>query len=94
MTRPRHGAIYNLADDEPAPSHEVTAFACDLLGVEPPPLQAFDTADLSPAARDFWADHKIVANRRVKEELGVALRFPTYRDGLRDAARGAASGQP
>jgi hypothetical protein len=27
-----------------------------------------------------------VKNRRIKEELGVALRFPTYREGLRALA--------
>lgn len=82
MARPRAGAVYNLADDVAAESHEVIAHACDLLGVAPPPLEPFDPATLSPAARGFWADRKTVANRRIKTELGVRLRYPSYREGL------------
>jgi len=33
-------------------------------------------------ARSFWDDNKRVANRRMKDELGVRLRYPTYREGL------------
>ena len=83
IERPRAGAIYNVADDLPAPSHEVTAFACDLLGVEPPPLIPFAQAELSPMARSFYADNRRVRNERIKTELGVTLRHPDYRAGLR-----------
>ena len=34
-------------------------------------------------ARSFYADSKRVSNRRIKEELGVRLAYPTYREGLR-----------
>ncbi len=83
MQRPRPGAIYNVCDDEPAPPQEVIAFAADLLGVPPPPEEDFATAELSPMARSFYADSRRVANRRIKQELGVTLAFPTYRQGLR-----------
>ena len=33
-------------------------------------------------AKSFYDGNRRVANRRIKEELGVALRYPTYRDGL------------
>jgi len=49
----------------------------------PPPLEDFATAALSPLARSFFDDSKRVSNRRIKDELGIALRYPTYRDGLR-----------
>jgi len=79
------GAIYNLCDDEPAPSAEVTAYACELLGVDPPPLMPFDEAvkEMSPMAREFWADSRQISNRRMHEDLGITLRYPTYREGLR-----------
>jgi nucleoside-diphosphate-sugar epimerase len=82
IARPRPGAIYNVADDEPAPGHEVIAHACGLLGVEPPPLEPFDPATLSPMAASFYADNRIVSNRRMKQELGITLKYPTYREGL------------
>jgi nucleoside-diphosphate-sugar epimerase len=83
IARPRPGAVYNVCDDEPAAPAEVTAFAAGLLGLEPPPLQPFDPAALSPLARSFWDDNKRVCNRLIKEELGVRLHYPDYRAGLR-----------
>ena len=74
--------IFNLADDEPAPPQDVVAYAAGLMGVEPPPEVPFADADLSPIARSFYADNKRVANARLKQDLAVALRYPTYRDGL------------
>jgi nucleoside-diphosphate-sugar epimerase len=82
MARPDPGAIYNVCDDDPAPPEAVIAHACALLGVEPPPLVPFDTADLSPTGRSFYDDNKRVSNRRLKEVLGVTLAYPSYKDGL------------
>ncbi len=83
MARPRPGTVYNVCDDMPAAPQTVIAFACALLGVEPPPLMPFDQADLSPMARSFYDDNKRVDNARMKRELGVRLRYPDYKAGLR-----------
>jgi nucleoside-diphosphate-sugar epimerase len=82
MARTAPGAIYNVADDDPAPPEAVIAFACRLLGLPPPPLVPLAEAALSPMAASFYADNKRVANRRIKEELGVRLAYPSFRDGL------------
>jgi nucleoside-diphosphate-sugar epimerase len=82
IARPNPGAIYNLADDEPAPPQDVVAYACALLGTAPPPEIPYEEADLSPMARSFYADNRRICNARIKEELGVILRYPTYREGL------------
>ncbi len=82
MARPDAGAIYNLCDDDPAPPSTVIELACALLGVPPPPMIPLETAPLSEMARSFYADNKRVANRRMKDELGVRLRYPSYKDGL------------
>ncbi len=76
------GRIFNLADDLPAPSADLVTYACGLMGIEPPPEISFDEAVLSPMGREFWADNKRVANARIKQELGVSLLYPTYREGL------------
>ena len=34
-------------------------------------------------ARSFYRDNKRVANARIKQELGVRLRYPDYTTGLR-----------
>jgi nucleoside-diphosphate-sugar epimerase len=82
MARPAPGALYNVCDDEPAPQDEVIAYACALLGQAPPPAVAVDAAPLSAMARGFYDDNKRVANRRMKADLAVRLRFPSYREGL------------
>lgn len=82
MARPHPGAAYNVCDDEAAPPQDVIVEASRLLGVAPPPEIPFETADLSPMARSFYEELKRVSNRRIKEELGVRLRYPTYREGL------------
>ncbi|WP_420548522.1 SDR family oxidoreductase [Curvivirga sp.] len=83
MVKPNGGQAYNACDDNPAPPEEVIAYACDLLGVDKPDLIDFETADLSPMARSFYRDNKRVSNQRIKEELGVKLLWPDYRDALK-----------
>jgi nucleoside-diphosphate-sugar epimerase len=82
IARPRGGAIYNVADDEPAAPDEVVAYAAELMGVTPPPEVEFSEADLSPMARSFYEGSRRIRNARIKSELGVSLRYPTYREGL------------
>jgi nucleoside-diphosphate-sugar epimerase len=74
--------ILNVADDEPAPPQDVIAFAANLMGVAPPPEIDFATAELSPMARGFYGENRRVSNRRIKEQLSIELRYPTYREGL------------
>lgn len=82
MAAPAPGAIYNLADDEPAAPQDVTAFAAQLLGMAPPPEVPFEEAGLGPMARGFYSESKRVRNDRIKTDLGVHLRHPDYRAGL------------
>ncbi|ACK83501.1 SDR family oxidoreductase [Methylorubrum extorquens] len=82
IERPRGGAVYNVTDDEPAPPQTVTEHAARLTGLPLPPEIDFETADLSPMARSFYGENKRVRNRLIREELGVQLAFPTYREGL------------
>jgi len=83
IARPRAGAVYNVADDEPAPPEDVITYAADLLGVEPPPEVPFEEAELTPMARSFYSNLRRVCNARIKSELGVELAYPSYREGLR-----------
>lgn len=82
IAKPNAGAIYNVADDEPAAPDAVVAYAAELLGVPPPPEVEFAQADLSPMARSFYEGSRRISNARIKSELGVKLRYPTYREGL------------
>ncbi|MEM8935906.1 MAG: SDR family oxidoreductase [Pseudomonadota bacterium] len=82
MEQPRLHDLYNIADDEPAPPQDVIAYACDLLGVAPPPLVPIDEADLSDMGKSFYADNKRVSNARLKKALDFTFQYPTYREGL------------
>jgi nucleoside-diphosphate-sugar epimerase len=82
ILRPNPGAAYNVCDDDPAPPEDVLAHAAELLGLPPPPEVPYEAAEMTPMARSFYAESKRVRNRKIKEELGVVLRYPTYREGL------------
>jgi len=82
LRRPRAGAVYNVTDDEPAPPQDVVAFAAQLCGLPAPPDIPFAAADLSPMAKSFYSENKRVRNHLIRGELGVALRYPSYREGL------------
>ena len=82
IARPNPGQIYNVCDDEAAPPQDVVAYAAGLMDMEPPREVAFDEAEMSPMGRSFYAESKRIGNARIKEELGVTLRYPTYREGL------------
>jgi nucleoside-diphosphate-sugar epimerase len=75
-------AIWNVSDDEPAPPQDVVTYAAMLLGIDPPPEQSVERADLSPLARSFYNENKRASNDKIKQTLGIRLSFPTYREGL------------
>jgi nucleoside-diphosphate-sugar epimerase len=92
MERPPAGAIYNVVDNDPAPPQDVVTFAASLAGLEPPPEIPFEDAELSPMGRSFYGENRRVSNRLLKEELGLRLTYPSYREGLRalfEAGEGA-----
>jgi nucleoside-diphosphate-sugar epimerase len=92
LTRGIKGEIWNVADDEPAAPQDVIAYGAALLGVEPPPEEPFEGAELSPMAREFYADNKRVSIAKAKALLGFKPAYPTYREGLRALAE-AGEGQ-
>ncbi len=77
--------IFNFSDDEPAASADVVVEAATLLGVAPP--EPVDFADAAPKMSEmglsFWAENRKVANTKTKAALGIAWKYPTYREGLR-----------
>lgn len=75
-------AIYNVSDDEPTPAHVVDQYAAKLLHREPLPLIPFSEAHLSPMEQEFYANNRRVANLKIKKELNVVLKYPTYKQGL------------
>lgn len=79
--------VYNVVDDFPAPPQDVIAYGAELLGLPCPPDIDFATAELTPMARGFYSESKRVSNARMKQQLGLSLAYPTYREGLAAIAR-------
>ncbi|MCX7285822.1 MAG: SDR family oxidoreductase [Novosphingobium sp.] len=75
--------VYNLADDLPCSQNAVIEEAARLLGVDPPPMQSLQQANLSPMALGFYAENRRVANGKAKRLLAWKPDYPTYREGLR-----------
>jgi nucleoside-diphosphate-sugar epimerase len=81
----RADGVFNVSDDEPTAAPDVIAYAAELLGVAPPPEIPYDVAErtMTPMAKSFYGEVKRVRNAKLKSELGVKLRYPTYREGLK-----------
>ncbi|MBI1362949.1 MAG: SDR family NAD(P)-dependent oxidoreductase [Proteobacteria bacterium] len=74
MARAHPGAVYNLADDDPAPTRAVMAYAAALLGV-PVPTATNGASHLVDGSR-------IVDNTHIKKHLNIRLNYPSYKEGL------------
>ncbi len=70
---------FPVGDDEPCPSLEISTFAATLLGVDPP----VPSGELP--AGDTRGANRRVDGRAIRRLLGVELRYPNYREGLRAA---------
>ena len=81
----RASRIFNVADDAPTPPADPIVFAAQLMGVAPPPEIPFEQVapSMSAMALSFWQECRRIKNDKLKRELGVSLRYPTYREGLR-----------
>jgi nucleoside-diphosphate-sugar epimerase len=84
LSQPASG-IFNIADDEPTPPADPLMLAAQLMGAPPPPEVKFEDAapSMSPLALSFWQECRRVRNDKLKDKLGVTLRYPSYREGLR-----------
>ena len=81
----RIDVIVNVVDDAPTSPSEHVAFAAALMGIEPPAEIPFAEAHkvMTPFALTFYEGCIRARNDKLKHTLGVALRYPTFREGLR-----------
>jgi len=74
-------AVINCCDSDPAPQHEVSAFAYELLGRPVPPAIPFDSAELSAMQKSFYEESRHMVNSKLIEIVGE-LNYPSYHTGL------------
>ncbi len=89
----RHGLpqrIVNACDDTELAMGDYFDLVADLAGLPRPRRvsRAEAAAELSPMQMSFMGESRRLHNRRLKDELGVRLRYPTVREGLAALATG------
>jgi nucleoside-diphosphate-sugar epimerase len=71
------GGMINASDDDPSPYGQVLDEVAEKLGL--PPAPRVDPETVSPMARAMLLANRKIANRRLREELGMTLRYPSWR---------------
>ena len=75
--------ILNASDDKPATNIEVASFAAKLLKIKflkPISISKFKNKMI----KEFYKDSKKVSNKNMKSKLLIRLKYPTYKEGLRN----------
>lgn len=80
------GAIYNASDDSEMKMGDYFDLVADRNGLpRPPRITRTEAASvMPPALLSFMLESRRLSNRRMKNELGVTLRYPTVREGVPD----------
>jgi nucleoside-diphosphate-sugar epimerase len=75
---------YNASDDTDLKMGDYFDLAADLYQLPRPPRVARDQAGekVSVMVLSFMSESRRLANARLKDELGLRLRYPTVREGL------------
>jgi nucleoside-diphosphate-sugar epimerase len=84
----RPGEIYNIVDDEPAPTKEWLPFLAKTVGAKPPRKVPAWIAKFvaSPAAVAMMTESRGASNAKAKAELGWVPTHPSWREGFTAAA--------
>jgi hypothetical protein len=78
LSKFKSGEIYNLSDDKPASSKEITLFGAKMLNIE-----NIEVDDIkSEMLNNFYNESKKVSNKKVKNYFNYNLIFPSYIEGL------------
>lgn len=83
LAQPEAGGVFNLADDFPCSQNLLIEYACHLLGQPVPPLIPLRDASLSDFGRRFYQSSRRVSNAKLKAALGIRMKYPNFREGLR-----------
>ena len=81
LSKFKSGEIYNLADDQPSSSEEITLHGAKLLNIKN--LEKIEINELeSEMLKTFYKDSKKVSNEKIKKYFSYNFKFPTYVEGL------------
>ena len=81
LSKFKSGEIYNLADDKPSSSEDITLYGAKLLNIKN--LKKIEVNEIeSEMLKNFYKDSKKVSNKKIKNYFGYNFKFPTYVEGL------------
>ena len=88
MDRGVAGAVYNACDGNPSTMTDYFIKVADAVGLPRPPLIPLAEAaqQLSEGMLSYLGESRRLSNRKLREELGVQLRYPTLAEGLAEIA--------
>ncbi len=80
------GQIYNVCDGQPGTMTQYFNALADATGLPRPPVVTLASARkiLSPGMLSYLADSRRIGNRKLREQLGVTLRYPDLAAGIAD----------
>ena len=81
LTNFKSGEIFNISDDKPSSSTEITLYGAKILNVDIPKKIEVDQIT-SEMMKNFYKDSKKVSNIKMKNFFNYKLKFPTYEEGL------------
>lgn len=86
MDRGPDAGLYNVCDGNPSTMTDYFFRVADGAGLPRPPVISLEEAEglLSPGMMSYMRESRRLSNRRLLEELGVSLQFPTLEAGLLD----------
>ena len=81
LSKFKSGEIYNLSDDKPSPSADVTLFGAKMLDIEN--IEKIEVDQIkSEMLKNFYNESKKVSNKKMKSYFNYNLKFPSYVEGL------------
>ena len=81
LSKFKSGEIYNLSDDKPSTSEEVTLFGAKILNIEN--IEKIEVNQIkSEMLKNFYNESKKVSNKKMKSYFNYNLKFPSYIEGL------------
>jgi nucleoside-diphosphate-sugar epimerase len=81
LSKFKSGEIYNLSDDKPSTSEEVTLFGAKILNIEN--IEKIEVDQIKgEMLKNFYNESKKVSNKKMKSYFNYNLKFPSYIEGL------------
>ena len=82
LSKFKSGEIFNISDDKPSSSEEVTLFGAKILNIKY--IEKIEVDEIkNKMLKDFYYDSKKVSNKKIKDYFDYSFKFPSYIEGFK-----------